>query len=243
MKKTIAFIFLITLFSITHSEDGKWILQKIDEFSDFQSVYSKSKMTIIKKGKITSTMEFEAYSKKVNNDDYMLAKYYYPKRLKGTAILSKDNSIWYYNKRSNRIRLLSKSAKKGSMMGSSFSYDDMEMNYLDDFTSEILNKRSKNYLLKLIPRDKDSKYKYLKMSVDKKSFLVKSIEYYDDNNIKFKTLNIIKYKQFDNKWYETELEMIDEVNGKLTRIKTYEDSIKTEIDIPDSQFSERKLKK
>lgn len=243
MKKYLVLCLFTIIFISGFAKDGQWILDKLEKNSNFKSTYSKAKMSIISNGKTTSTMEFEGFSKKKGDNTYQLSRYYYPARLKGTAILSKEGNIWYYNKRSNRVRLLSSSAKKGSMMGSSFSYDDMEMDYSIDFTSDIIEENSKSYTLNLFPKDKDKKYKFLKVYVIKDFFLVDVIEYYDKNEIKYKTLKVNKYKQFGEKWYEVVLEMTDNINNKITKIETFEDSIMVDIDISDSEFSERKLKR
>lgn len=234
------FIFLIALNISAESADK--ILEKTKNITEYINMHSVSTMTIEKNNEITSSMTSDNYFKKEDGKDYQLIKYTEPARLKGTSILVEGDNIWYYNKRSNRTRLLSSSAKEGSMMGSSFSYDDMTLDYLEDFDNEMIKKERKNYIIKLEPNE-NKKFSYLLVYIDTKSFLENKLEYYNENEIKYKILNFEKYTKIGNKWYPLELEMLDIFDGKSTRIKTNKNSIDISSNIPLKVFSQRELKK
>lgn len=200
-------------------------------------------MKIETNGKTTSSMTFEAYSKKVDNNTWQLMKFTSPSRLTGTSILSKKGNTWYYNKRTNRVRLLSKSAKNGSMMGSSFSYDDMDLDYEKDFTFSLINSDKNYYYLKLIPKDNSKKYSYIISKINKTNFTEELIEYYDKNNLLYKKLEITDYKKINNYFIPKNMKMTDLTTNKSTYIITDFSTIKINIELKDSIFSEKNLKK
>lgn len=245
MKKII-FIFLI-IFSISSfseiNTDVNKIIKNIKKNTDYNSSFQISTMKIETNGKTTSSMTFEAYSKKVDNNTWQLMKFTSPSRLTGTSILSKKGNTWYYNKRTNRVRLLSKSAKNGSMMGSSFSYDDMDLDYEKDFTFSIINSDKNYYYLKLIPKDNSKKYSYIISKVNKTNFTEELIEYYDKNNLLYKKLEITDYKKINNYFIPKNMKMTDLTTNKSTYIITDFSTIKINIELKDSIFSEKNLKK
>ncbi|MBZ4682861.1 MAG: hypothetical protein JG768_285 [Fusobacteriales bacterium] len=245
MKKII-FIFLI-IFSISSfseiNTDVNKIIKNIKKNTDYNSSFQISTMKIETNGKTTSSMTFEAYSKKVDNNTWQLMKFTSPSRLTGTSILSKKGNTWYYNKRTNRVRLLSKSAKNGSVMGSSFSYDDMDLDYEKDFTFSIINSDKNYYYLKLIPKDNSKKYSYIISKVNKTNFTEELIEYYDKNNLLYKKLEITDYKKINNYFIPKNMKMTDLTTNKSTYIITDFSTIKINIELKDSIFSEKNLKK
>jgi hypothetical protein len=181
MKYLFIFIISIKIFALSSEE----ILKKTEALTEYDNMYSLSTMTIENKGKITSSMTSSNYFKKVEDENWQLIKYTSPARLKNTAILSKGNNIWYYNKRTNRLRLLSTSAKEESMMGSSFSYDDMTLDYIKDFKNKLIEEKNSEYKIKLTPIE-NKKFKYIIAYINSETFLESKIEYYNQNEIKYK---------------------------------------------------------
>lgn len=239
MKKFILILaFTINIFA----SDATEILEKTKQLTDYDNMYSISTMTIEKDGKVTSTMVSDNYYKTVGEDDYQLIRYTDPARLKGTAILVKGDNTWYYNKRTNRLRLLTTSAKEGSMMGSSFSYDDMSLDYIKDFDSELLEEKKGVYEIKLLPKGK-KKFKYLLAYIDAETLLEKEVRYYDENGIEYKRLVLDDYKKVADKWIPLNITMNSILEGKTTRVATDLTSIDIESELNDKVFSQRELKK
>ncbi len=240
MKKA-AVIFFILISVSVFSKDASRILQRMKDAQDYKTSKAEYVMTIENNGKKT-TMEFEGYHKKVE-DDLQLMRFTYPSRIEDTAILIKEDNIWYYNKRSNRVRLLSKSAKKGSMMGSSFSYDDLNLDYVEDFTGDILADEKDHYILKLYPVDRDRSYQYIIAKVSKENFIEESLEYYDKNEIRYKVMVTENVKKVKSHWTPMKFIMTDLISGKVTYMETREKSLDFDFEMEDSEFSEKNLKK
>lgn len=244
MEKTM--FALLILFSmifmgdILLGKDGNTILKKITDAQNYKTMESEAMMIVYKGKKETAKMKMKSYLKK-GDEDRQLMRYKSPKRLAGTAILMNADKTWYYNKRTNRVRLLSESAKNGSMMGSSFSYDDMSLDYDKDFRAEILQEKKKYYILKLFPK-KTKKYRYLIIKVYKENYTEDYIEYYDKNEILYKTLINKRMKKIQGIFVALEIEMKERANSKSTRIIVDEQSIKLNGKINDKFFSERNLR-
>ncbi|WP_319369852.1 outer membrane lipoprotein-sorting protein [uncultured Ilyobacter sp.] len=240
MKK-ISVIFFLLISISGFSRDATEVLQKMRDAQDYKTSRGEYLMTIENRGK-EITMEFEWYHKK-SEEDLQLMRFTSPPRIEDTAILIKGENIWYYNKRSNRVRLLSKSAKRGSMMGSSFSYDDLNLDYVDDFTGEIMEETEDYYILKIYPSEEERSYKYIVAKVRKENFIEESLEYYDDNEIRYKLMTTKDVKHVKGRWTPMKIIMTDLISGKVTLIKTIEESLDFDFYMEDSKFSEKNLKK
>lgn len=240
MKKIVIILLSIVIFNFLTAQSAKDILQKVEDNTEYSTLQMNATMIIKKGDKKLSEMKFSSYFKK-GDKDKQLMRFTYPSRLEGTAILSSGDNIWYYNKRTNRVRLLSKSAKKGSMMGSSFNYEDMTVDFVKDFKSELQKTTNKYYVIKMVPV-KDKKYKYLIAYISKDKYIDEKIEYYDENEIKYKKMVSSNIKIIDKIMMPLDVEMVDILTGKSTEIITEESSIKLGIKIKNSIFSERNLK-
>lgn len=218
------------------------ILDKMEKAGDYTTSQGNAVMKIINSNGDTTEMGLVMYEKKGDKDKSLMC-FTSPARLDGTAILSIGDDIWYYNNRTNRVRLLSRSAKKGSMMGSSFSYEDLELSYAKDFTGEILKEDGNYYTLKLFPKNKEMSYKYLIVKTRKLDFLVESAEYYNQNGLKYKELADKDFKKIKNRIMPMTVEMKDLEENKLTVIESDEKTIQYDIKLDDKMFSERNLRK
>ncbi|MCS5420677.1 MULTISPECIES: outer membrane lipoprotein-sorting protein [Psychrilyobacter] len=240
MNRVVMF-FLATISISVFAGDASEILQNMKDAQDYKTSRAAYAMIIENKGK-TTTMEFEGYHKK-GEKDLQLMRFTSPPRIEDTAILIKGEKIWYYNKRSNRVRLLSKSAKKGSMMGSTFSYNDLNIDYVEDFTGEILEDEKDHYILKIYPVDRERNYRYIVARVNKENFIEERLEYYDKNEVRYKVMVTENVKQVKDRWTAIRVIMTDLISGKITRIETHEKSLDFDFEMEDSEFSEKNLKK
>jgi len=245
MKKIVLFVLFLVLAMPAFCEEQKLtfkeILAKMEYAGDYKTSSGKAKMEII--GDDTTEMELIMYEERGDGDedDKQLMRFTSPPRLKGTAILMVGNNIWYYNNRTNRVRLLSSSAKKESMMGSSFSYEDLEISYSEDFNGEILSEDRNYYKLKLIPK-KEKEYEYLIIKTRKSDFIVETADYYKDSDIKYKESVSKDIKEINNRKVPLLMEMKDIEENKVTRFIVDEKSIEYDVELDNNIFSEENLK-
>jgi len=244
MRKLLVFGLCVLFISPVFADNltVQQILNKMETAGDYKTSQGDAVMKIINSKKEVTTMGLVSFTKK-GEKDKTLMRFTSPARLKGTAILMVGDDIWYYNVRTNRVRLLSRSAKKGSMMGSSFSYEDLELSYSKDFGGEISKEDNRHYTLKLFPKNKELTYKYLVVKTRKSDFLVESAEYYNQDNLKYKELASKKFEMIKNRVMAMVVEMKDLEENKLTIIESDEKTIQYDIPLDDKLFSERNLRK
>jgi hypothetical protein len=248
MRKLLLSILCLCLVSpAAFAEDEKLsvddILLRMEKAGDYTTSRGDAVMKIIDADGEETEMKLIMSEKRGegDEDDKSLMRFTSPARLKGTAILTVGDSIWYYNNRTNRIKLLSQSAKKGSMMGSSFTYEDLELDYAKDFTGEILSESRKYYELKLFPKE-DRKYKFLLVKVRKEDFITERADYYNDSDLKYKELLSKEIREVDGRKVPLVVEMDDIEDRKVTVFEIDEESIEYDIELDDKIFSEENLK-
>jgi len=143
MKKTMLLGLLVLILTpglFSQELTGEEIIQKVNDLFNFDSSYSKSKMTIVTTSGQKRTFISESWSK--NKGEKNLVRYLEPRRVKGQAVLMLNNAddIWMYFPRTQRVRKLASHAKKQKMQGSDFSYEDMGSGdaFIKDFSSKKL---------------------------------------------------------------------------------------------------------
>lgn len=212
----------------------------MDAVRDYQTARMSATMTIVDRTGRETTMKLVSHEQ--TEGDKSLMRFTYPARLKGTAILTVGDSIWYYNRRTNRVRLLSRSAKQGSMMGSSFSYDDLNAEYAEDYAASLLEETKTSYTLKLVPKAGNKKYRHLIAQVAKDTYLTLSIEYYNQRDILYKRLVQDQFKKVDGHWVALKVSMTETASQKVTYFTTDETNLEFDLPIKNTLFSERNLK-
>jgi len=240
--KTIILVSLIILGSFLIAETAEEILIKMENAGEYLTTEMEAEMKVVNSKGEETVMRLISYEKR-GDQKASLMIFTEPARLKGTKILTKGDNIWYYNNRTNRDRLLSKSAKKGSMMGSSFSYDDMNMEYEKDFNAEILEDKKDHYWLKITPKKDDKSFKYLKAKVRRSDYLPEFIEYYDKKDSKYKEMTFDEFVIIDDHATALNIKVEDLSNGKITFMFSDLETVKFNSDLDENLFSERNLKK
>ncbi|MFH1428356.1 MAG: outer membrane lipoprotein-sorting protein [Candidatus Margulisiibacteriota bacterium] len=217
------------------------ILKKMEATRDYDTAQMLATMEIINSNGEKTSMSLISYEK--TEGDLALMRFTSPARLKGTAILTKGDDIWYYNNRSGRVRLLSRSAKKGSMMGSGFSYDDMSTDYQKDYNAVILKETKDEYTLKMAPKDEDKDYKYLLVTLPKDTFVATEVDYYNHNEQLYKKMTVGDIKNIGGHITPLTVSMKEISAQKITNFIIDEEQATFNIEIDEEMFSERYLKK
>ena len=235
-----------------HSQEltGKQIINKVNELMSQETIYSKSKMTIVTTSGKTRTFEYESWSK--DNGEKNLIRYLAPSRVKGqaTLMLNHADDIWAYFPRTKRVRKLATHAKKQKMQGSDFSYEDMGSGdtFIKDFTPKRLKveKMEGNncYKLELIrKKDSDLSYSRLIIWVIKKNFVPIVIDYYDESDPGFLLKRLVQsdIQIIDGIPTPMKIVMYNKQNNTQTSMELIE--VNYNIPLKDEMFTERGLKK
>lgn len=253
MKNILIFSLTVLLLSSgLFSQDltGIDIIEKVNDLINVITSYSKSKMTITTTSGQKRTFISESWSK--DNGEKNLVRYLEPTRVKDQAILMLNNAddIWIFFPRTQRVRKLATHAKKQKMQGSDFSYEDMGGGdvFIKDFSARRLADEKKEghdcYTLELTRNEgADVSYSKLVLWVIKENFVPVVIDYYDEDapDRVLKSLIQSDIKIIDGLYTAMKFVMINRNDDTQTEMEMLE--VKFNIELEDSMFTERELKK
>ncbi len=174
-----------------------------------------------------------------------------PRDVKGTAFLvhgrrTGSDDQWLYLPALKRVKRISSSNRSGSFMGSEFAYEDMGSQEVERYTYKYLRDepcgKTTCTVTERVPTDRKSGYSRQLVWQDKDELRVWKTQYFDRKNTHLKTLTMKKYtKYLDRYWYANEMEMVNHVTGKSTRL-TWSD-FKFRTDLAERDFTKTGLKR
>jgi len=253
MKKiflTAVSILMVTTFIISQELTGDEIIQKVNDTLNMDTSHTTSKMTIVTTSGSERTFTMETWSK--NKGEKNLVRYLAPSRVKGQAVLMLNNAddIWMFFPRTQRVRKLATHAKKQKMQGSDFSYEDMGSGdaFIEDYEAKRLEDESKEgldcYKLELTRKEgSDISYSRLIIWVIKDNFVPVSIDYYDDKDPSRLEKQLVQsdIRVIDGIPVAMKAVMFNKNDNTQTEMEYIE--VKFNMDLADSLFTERALKK
>lgn len=260
--KLILTAFLLCGVSYTTSGQSltaKQIQEKAISATRISGTESISTLTIMGKRGEQRVRKMSMVSKLYDNGltEKKLVKFTEPADVKGTGFLSydyndKSDDKWIYMPALRKTRRIISSENAKSFMGSEFSYADMSLPAVDDFTYKFLHAESVNsepcYVLEIIPRNNDiaeengfsKKISY----ISKSDFVLRRAIYYNLAGEKEKVMtakSVIEVDPKKHKYKMKEMEMENLLNNRKS-ISNIE-QIKFNPDIPDDYFTTRYLEK
>ena len=230
---------------------GLEIAKKSDAaVSGFESSVSTMQMVMINSAGQKTVRDMKGATLEKEGGDKMLMEFLSPADVKGTKLLTyqhvdKDDDQWLYLPALKRIKRISGRNKTGSFMGSEFSYEDISSQEVEKYTypgevEEVPCGDKTCYKGERIPKDKLSGYTKQITWVDKDTFLVQKVEYYDRKKSLLKTAVFSDYKKIDGVWRVGKIDMKNHQNDKETILIWVDDKVKAGLS--DKHFSKRVLK-
>jgi hypothetical protein len=205
MKKIILITGICTLMvSAAHgqTEDASSILERSRELTVVDAMEATITLTITDQNGNSRIRTNSMVSKKYpDGTEKRLIRFLAPAEVKGTAILIhdyKDNQddMWIYLPALKRVRRIITTEKGKSFMGSEFSNADISSPPFADFINRHLAGSGKDgmFIIESIPADasKVNDYGYSRRVsyFHKESLHLSRMEFYDRNNILFKTIKV-----------------------------------------------------
>ncbi len=251
-KITVAFFIIIFAASGLKAQPltGTEIIEKTNEVLNQDTIFAKARMTINTTSGQKRELYYDSWAK--DHGKKNLIRYTAPRRVKDQAMLMLNNSddIWSYFPRTNRVRKLATHAKKQKMQGSDFSYEDMGSG--DSFITDFIHKRKEDekkdghdcYVVELVKKaGVDSNYSRMILWIDKKNYVISTIDYFDedDSSFRIKTLIFSDVKIIDSVPTPMKMTMKNHEDNTETLSELLEVSYSQKLD--DSMFTERGLKR
>jgi len=187
----------------------------------------------------TMTLSGQSFGK-----DYGFFRILGPKKDRGIATLKRDEEMWNYFPKINKVIKVPPSMMMGSWMGSDFTNDDLvkETQLIDTYSLDLIE-TDDQYKVILTPKEQTvtvwDKIEYI---ISKDPLLPLSQAFFDEDGNKIRELTFHEPREFDGKLMPSILEMRPlNKEGHLTRI-IYDDIKFNVPDITEDTFSLRHLK-
>ena len=250
MNKVLLFLALTysSVFALTNYEAAQ---NSEKAMSGFEDAVSTMEMTLVnaRGQKKVRTMKMKVLEGE--EEDKSLMEFLTPADVKGTKFLSyehidKDDDQWMYLPALKRIKRISSKNKSGAFMGSEFSYEDLSAfnikKYIyEDKLEEVNVDGIVMYKGVSKPVSKYSGYTKLITWMQKDTFLIYKVEYYDRKKKLLKTSYFEDYKKYGNVYRIGKITMKNIQNDKSTILVWSKEEIKTGL--KDKDFHKRYLKK
>lgn len=231
-----------------HAEEkvptAKELLVAMDSNLQFESRTVTTTMTV-EDGPRTRTYKMVSYGR---GKDEAAVEYLEPERDKGTRMLKKDDNMWIYMPRAERVQKISGHMLRQGMMGSDLSYEDMlaQSEFEEMYTatvegSEDINGRP---AWKLVAVAKDATVTYPKriMWVDKEWAIPVRQELYALSGMMLKLWTMGDVQLIAGKQVATRMEIADQLKKGSKTVLKMED-IQFGVAIEDEVFSLRWLER
>lgn len=155
--------------------------------------------------------------------------------------LDKDDDRWLYLPALDLVKRIAATDKRTSFVGSDFYYEDVSGRRLSDDDHELLETTDYYYVVKNTPKDPGSvEFSYYKMYIHKTSFIPVQVEYFDDQNIKYRVAKALAVETIQGYPTVTKASMENLRTGSKT-VMTYR-KVEYNIGLTDDIFSERYLR-
>ncbi len=214
----------------TAEEKGHNIAKEVERHDEgWQDTTANMKMILKNRQGEQSSRSIRLKVLEVKGDgDKSLTIFDSPRDIKGTAFLSFSHAIvpddqWLYLPALKRVKRIASANKSGPFMGSQFAYEDLASFEVAKFKYKYLRDEKlgnhDTFVVENYPQYKYSGYTRQIVWVDKKRYIPLKIEFYDRKNDLLKTLVFNEYKQYLNKyWRANEQMMNNHQNGKSTQL-------------------------
>jgi len=182
--------------------------------------------------------------------DYSMTYITSPAKDKGQVFLKRKTEMWNWMPSIGRMIKIPASMMSQGWMGSDYTNDDIlkESSIVYDYSHKIVDEEKvegfDTYKIEMIPKEDAAViwgkiYKWI--SKDDEFIQVKS-EYYDEDDELVKSDFAYDFKKMDGRLIPTRIEIIP-ANKEGKKTVLYIQDIKFDVDLPESFFSQQKMKK
>jgi outer membrane lipoprotein-sorting protein len=231
--KHLLIVLLVCLFpSLANSaapEPRNLIQQAMDHWRGLSS-YSEMTMTI-HRSDWQRSMSMRSWTK---GDKVSLVRVTLPKKDAGNATLTKDNNMWTFSPKINRIIKVPSSMMSQSWMGSDFSNKDVSKStdILDQYEHKLLETQDKEgyrvYVIESIPHEDAAIVWGKEILIIRGDYILLQHQYWDQDGILVKTMKTREIKELGGRTVASVI--------RMTKHETPDQW--TEISVQDIQFDQ-----
>lgn len=245
------FLLSLSLFA-SPKQKGLKIALKVDRANNgFKTDLSKVKLVIKDSSGGQVTREIEINTREEKGDgDQSLIEALKPADAKGIKLLTHSHKVgsddqWLYLPAMRRVKRLNKGSRRGSFMGSEFSFEDIGSVEVDKFEHKLLKtvklKKGKAWVVSQVPKNKASGYSKQVVWFDTKKLNPLKVEYFDRKGELLKVAQFRGYKKYKKWWRPTKIVMKNVQTQKTSYLEWQERKIGANL--PERLFNSKRLKR
>ena len=251
--------FLVFESRVSHGADltSQEIIQTARDKQFPANSVARMKMILINKRGDERSREIKTWRKLTeNNESRSLAQFLSPPDVKGTKFLviehlEGQNEVFIYFPSMKKVRRIAGEQKNTSFMGSDFTYADMEGQEADKGKHTLLRTETHStqagqkldcHVIETVPLDPaDFQYSKIISWVEKDRLILWKSEFYDNEGRLLKILDVAEVKRIAEIDLPVDFSMTNVQKNHKTVIKI--DDFQVDLDIPDTTFEKRQLKR
>ena len=244
MNRRIRIVFVSMLFLLSAlvlvfaEEDALQIIREVEARQRAETSKAELSMLVYPDADDSGNVrEFKVISySKGEEDSYM--QFVEPRSIKGLSILSRGGDQWVYFSSTGRVRKIAGKSKKQSVrgVGGDFSYEDLSAgDWEEKYDFRISRADSRQWVLEGLPKEKDSVYSRILISVDRQRYTSTKIEYYTEEEGHYKDLEMSEFKQMGGREVPTRMVMTNHDKNSKTVIITH--AMQHDVPIDDKYFN------
>ena len=156
--------------------------------------------------------------------------------------VEKDDDRWLYLPALDLVKRIAAAEKRTSFVGSHFFYEDVSGRNTNADEHELVDTSDNYYVLKNTPKDPASvEFAYYKMWIHRKTFTTVKVEYYDNNEEKYREYEALGVETIQRYPTVTKSRVKDLRTAGNTVIEY--SNVKYDIGLPEDIFTERYLRR
>ena len=218
--------------------DGRALMEKMAESRKLDGSEAVVKMKIYSASNQVRERKIKLATKLYDNGktEKRVYKFLEPADVKGTGVLvfdydKKADDMWIFLPALRKTRRVVSSEKSKSFMGSEFTYGDLNIPSLDDYTYKFLREEGAGgetcYLIEVVPANdsvkKEEGYSKKLLWLSKKSHAIRQGHFFGLDGKLAKVLTTRNVKQLDaakDRWRPMYMEMVNKTNGRKSVFET-----------------------
>ncbi len=239
MKKVILMLVVMIAGMSVYAQNATEVLKKMDDVL-FAAKDQKVDLKIIIFDKNGKQKIRKAKSKQMGTN-YRLIRFTEPASQRGIAFLSLPNDVMYvYLPAFKKERRVAGHVKTQNFAGTDFAYEDLESKpYSEKYNPTSVKDNGKFYVLEAKPKDKNSAYSKLIITINKSNYYPKEVKYFDKKGRLSKHLTNKKIEKKGKYWISTDILM--ETISKKTKTEMIFENVSFDNGFTKDDFSVRKL--
>jgi len=228
--------------------EARKIFREVDDRrSKISSEQADMQMVIYDSRGNTRKREIQSFSENKGDISRSLLIFEAPANVRGTGFLSisegSDEVQKLYLPALGQIQIISSAEKGDRFMGSDFTYEDLGDQSPEDYRFEMENQSDTAYVLRAV-KTEQSQYHYMLFYIDPDRYVLRKIEYFDDQDVMVKRLEASNYRlvlEDEEVWQPGKMVMYDLSNDRKTELLWSNRRINASI--PSWRFTERGLRR